>query len=101
LITPWLVSRRIVTSPIAILLAVAFFAWLWGPVASVAAVPGLILFHTIANHFSDLDYVAALLNPDNGHVTLKRRMGPPDLRNILRYASVPVRWLASGLKKAA
>jgi len=101
LITPWLVSRRIVTSPIAILLAVAFFAWLWGPVASVAAVPGLILFHTIARHFSDLEHVAALLNPDNGRATLKRRMGPPNLGNLFNYAAVPVRWLASGLKKAA
>jgi predicted PurR-regulated permease PerM len=101
LVTPWLVSRRIVTSPIAILLAVAFFAWLWGPVASVAAVPGLILFHTIANHFSDLDHVAALLNPDNGRASLKRRMGPPKLDHLLRYASAPVRWLTSGAKKAA
>jgi predicted PurR-regulated permease PerM len=100
-ITPWLVSRRIVTSPIAILLAVAFFAWLWGPLASVAAVPGLILFHTIAKHFSDLDHVSALLNPDNGRALLKRRPGRPNFGTLLRYASTPVRWLTAGIKKAA
>jgi predicted PurR-regulated permease PerM len=51
IITPLLVSRRLVTSPIAILVAVAFFVWLWGPLAAMVAVPGLILFHT-GRHFA-------------------------------------------------
>jgi predicted PurR-regulated permease PerM len=73
IITPLLVSRRLVTSPIAILVAVAFFVWLWGPLAAMVAVPGLILFHTVTRHFSDFNRVAMLLSADDAWRRHERR----------------------------
>jgi predicted PurR-regulated permease PerM len=60
-VTPFLVSRRIAVSAIAIFLALAIFIWLWGPMASILAVPLLILFHAIANHVPSLRPYAILL----------------------------------------
>lgn len=73
IITPLLVSRRLVTSPIAILVAVAFFVWLWGPLAAMVAVPGLILFHTVTRHFSDFHRVAVLLSAEDAWRRHERR----------------------------
>ena len=64
-VTPFLVSRRIAVSAIAIFLALAIFIWLWGPMASILAVPLLILFHAIANHVPSLRPYAILLQAEN------------------------------------
>jgi hypothetical protein len=64
-VTPFLVSRRIAVSAIAIFLALALFIWLWGPMASILAVPLLILFHAIAKHVPSLQPYAILLQAEN------------------------------------
>jgi predicted PurR-regulated permease PerM len=66
-VTPFLVSRRIAVSAIAIFLALAVFIWLWGPMASILAVPLLILFHAIAKHVPSLQPYAILLQSENDH----------------------------------
>ncbi|MBL8699818.1 MAG: AI-2E family transporter [Alphaproteobacteria bacterium] len=40
---PLILGRRVSLSPVAVFLAVAFFAWLWGVVGAIVAVPLLIL----------------------------------------------------------
>jgi predicted PurR-regulated permease PerM len=60
-VTPWLVSRRVAVSSIAIFLTVTFFLWLWGPFAAIVAVPLLILFSAVARHVPGLEPVAVLL----------------------------------------
>ncbi len=61
LVQPWLLSRRIVISPVAIFLTIVTLVWMWGPAAAITAVPGLIFFHTIALHVPGLRPVGILL----------------------------------------
>ncbi len=61
LLQPWLLSRRIIVSPVAIFVMVATLVWMWGVAAAITAVPVLILFHTIAQHVPALRPVARLL----------------------------------------
>jgi predicted PurR-regulated permease PerM len=60
-VTPWLVSRRIAVSSLAIFLTVAMLGWLSGPFAAIVAVPLLILFSAVARHVPGLESFAILL----------------------------------------
>jgi predicted PurR-regulated permease PerM len=64
-VTPWLVSRRVAVSSIAIFLTVTFFLWLWGAFAAIVAVPLLILFSAVARHVPSLEPFAVLLLPEH------------------------------------
>jgi predicted PurR-regulated permease PerM len=48
-ITPTLLGRHLTLNPLAVLLALAFWSWLWGPLGTFLAVPlsmtGLIVLH--------------------------------------------------------
>lgn len=66
-VTPLLVSRRTAVSAIAIFLTIALFVWLWGPAASIVAVPMLILFSAVAKHVPSLRPYAILLLVENGN----------------------------------
>jgi predicted PurR-regulated permease PerM len=50
-ITPTLLGRHLTLNPLAILLALAFWSWLWGPMGTLLAVPltiiGLIALHHV------------------------------------------------------
>ncbi|NQT13554.1 MAG: AI-2E family transporter, partial [Planctomycetes bacterium] len=72
LVQPWVLSRRIVVSPIAIFVTVALLLWMWGPVAAITAVPLLIFFHTIAMHVPSLRPVGLLLATVSGPGTRRR-----------------------------
>jgi predicted PurR-regulated permease PerM len=65
LVTPWLVSRRVAVSSIAIFITVTFFLWLWGAFAAIVAVPMLILFSAVARHVPSLEPFAVLLLPEH------------------------------------
>ncbi|HCW66057.1 MAG TPA: AI-2E family transporter, partial [Thalassospira lucentensis] len=54
LITPALVGNRLRINSIAIILAIAFWGWLWGFVGVLVAVPLLIVTSVIANHVEGL-----------------------------------------------
>ena len=73
-VRPWLLSRRIVISPVAIFLTVATLVWMWGPAASITAVPLLISVHTVALHVPSLRGLAMLLATEDGSV-VKRNAG--------------------------
>lgn len=63
-VTPWLLSRRLEVSSLAVFLAVAALAWLWGPFAAILAVPFLIVFVAVARHVPGLEPWAVLLLAD-------------------------------------
>jgi predicted PurR-regulated permease PerM len=63
-VTPWLLSRRLEVSSLAVFLAVAGLAWLWGPFAAILAVPILIVFVAVARHVPGLEPWAVLLLAD-------------------------------------
>lgn len=73
LVQPWLLSRRIVISPVAIFLTVVALVWMWGPVAAITAVPILISFHTVAIHVPALRPVGLLLASEEGGIALWRK----------------------------
>jgi predicted PurR-regulated permease PerM len=85
LVQPWLLSRRIVISPLAIFLIAAILVWMWGAPAAIAAVPLLIFVHTVSLHVPTLRPVALLLATESGKPESSRR---PRLRVRLRRSDV-------------
>lgn len=61
LITPTIVGRRMTLNPLAIILVVSFWIWIWGPVGGVIALPLLIMFKVICDHTPMLRVVGALI----------------------------------------
>lgn len=49
-ITPTIVGRRITLNPLVVVLALAFWTWIWGPIGAFLAVPLSIIGLVIANH---------------------------------------------------
>jgi len=66
-VQPWLLSRRLVVSPIAIFVTVATLVWMWGAPAAITAVPILILLHTVMLHVPSMRPMAMLLATEDGH----------------------------------
>ncbi|MEA1071422.1 AI-2E family transporter [Sphingomonas sp. LY160] len=46
-ITPMIVGKRLTINPLAILISLSFWAWVWGTTGALLAVPLLIIFKTI------------------------------------------------------
>jgi predicted PurR-regulated permease PerM len=57
-ITPWLLSRKLNITPVAILTAVAFWAWIWGFVGAVIAVPMLVVVKSIADRTGTMAWLS-------------------------------------------
>ena len=47
LVTPMIVGKRLTISPLAILVALSFFSWVWGTTGALLAVPLLIIIKTV------------------------------------------------------
>ncbi|WP_417825006.1 AI-2E family transporter [Thalassospira lucentensis] len=81
LITPALVGNRLRINSIAIILAIAFWGWLWGFVGVLVAVPLLIVTSVIANHVEGLGGLRELLGPhvpgNNGTGLARGKPKPP------------------------
>jgi predicted PurR-regulated permease PerM len=50
IITPTILGRRLTLNPLAVLLALAFWTWLWGPMGAFLAVPLTIVSLVTSNH---------------------------------------------------
>lgn len=61
IITPTIVGPRMTPNPLAIILAVSFWIWIWGPIGGVIALPLLIMFKVICDHTPPLRVVGALI----------------------------------------
>jgi predicted PurR-regulated permease PerM len=53
LITPKIIGMRLTLNPLAVILSLTFWTWLWGPVGAFLSVPFTIIGLVIVNHFSD------------------------------------------------
>lgn len=61
LLTPMIVGRRLEMNAVAILIAVAVGAWLWGVVGALIAVPVLVIIKVISFHVESMDAVGRFL----------------------------------------
>ena len=64
LIEPKLVGTQLNISPVFILISLIFWAWVWGPVGMVLAVPFAAAIHIIAKEFDSLRLLSAMLSDD-------------------------------------
>ena len=56
-ITPTIVGRRITLNPLVVVLALAFWTWMWGPIGAFLAVPLSIMGLVVVSHLFPADEV--------------------------------------------
>jgi predicted PurR-regulated permease PerM len=61
IVTPTIMSRRMTLNPLAIILAVSFWTWIWGPVGALLALPLLIMLKVVCDHTPALRPVGTLI----------------------------------------
>jgi predicted PurR-regulated permease PerM len=62
-VTPMIIGRRLAINTVAILLALALWAWLWGVVGALIAVPLLVALKAFCDHFEELSDWGEFLAP--------------------------------------
>jgi predicted PurR-regulated permease PerM len=60
-ITPYVLSRSLQLSPIAVILAILFWGWLWGIGGGLMAAPLLTIMKIVCDQFPSLHWLSALL----------------------------------------
>ncbi len=86
IVTPTVVGRRLTINPLMILLALSFWAWVWGTTgALLGGLPLLIILRTIFDAAGKPDIAGFLF--EEGHVGPRSRMSPKPGRG----AAEPVR----------
>ena len=61
LVTPWLVGRQLRLNTVVILIAVAFWAWLWSVMGMIMAVPLLVCLRVLCRHIAPLQPLGEFL----------------------------------------
>jgi predicted PurR-regulated permease PerM len=61
LLEPWLYGSRTGVSPIALLVAAAFWTWLWGPIGLLLAIPITVLLVVMGKYIPQLAFIHTLL----------------------------------------
>ncbi|MEO7655022.1 MAG: AI-2E family transporter [Sphingomicrobium sp.] len=83
--TPMVVGEKLEISPLAILVALSFWAWVWGTVGALLAIPLLIIIKTIFSAAGTPDIAGFLFEhgtlthvgePDEQEINERREMGP-------------------------
>ena len=69
---PTLQGRSLSLSPIAIVVALAFWGWVWGIAGGLIAVPLTVAIVIVCEHFESTRWVAVLVSSPQGR-RLKRR----------------------------
>ncbi len=78
-ITPTLVGVRMTVSPLAIILSVAFWTWLWGPAGAIISIPALLILKSICDYTEPLQPIGLLIGdaetfrPLRGRVSAAKR----------------------------
>ncbi len=58
---PWLIGSRTGVSPIALLVAAAFWTWLWGPIGLLLAIPVTVCVVVMGKYIPQLAFLYTLL----------------------------------------
>jgi len=76
-LTPMIVGKRLTISPLAILVSLSFWAWVWGTTGALLAVPLLIIIKTVFSAAGTPDIAGFLFE----HGTLTH-IGEPDEEEV-------------------
>ncbi len=63
IVEPTLLGRRVGLSPLAVLLSLVFWGWVWGPIGMILSVPLTVILKITFEHTERLQWVAILLGP--------------------------------------
>jgi len=61
---PALMGRRVGLSPLAVLFALVFWGWVWGPIGMLLSVPVTVLLKISLEHSKEFSWLAVLLSPN-------------------------------------
>lgn len=76
-VTPLLLGVRLTISPLAVILNLSFWTWIWGPAGAIISVPMLVIVKTVCDHFEFLRSAGLLI----GEVDTVKPMTRPAKRN--------------------
>jgi predicted PurR-regulated permease PerM len=77
MLTPLVMGRRMTLNPLAIVMAVSFWTWIWGPVGGLISLPLLIMFKVACDHTRGLAAVGALIGAPLARPNLVRARADP------------------------
>ncbi|MDP9056050.1 MAG: AI-2E family transporter [Pseudomonadota bacterium] len=63
-VTPSLLGRRFAVSPVAILVSISFFTWVWGAIGAVLATPLLIMMLALGEHLGRPNLIGFLFGEE-------------------------------------
>ncbi|MBT8471257.1 MAG: AI-2E family transporter, partial [Marinicaulis sp.] len=73
-VTPTLIGVRLTISPLAVILNVSFWTWLWGPAGAIISIPVLVIFKTVCDNFESLKPVGLLIGDADTFRPRKRNL---------------------------
>jgi len=89
LLEPALHAQRLGVSRVALVLGLAFWAWLWGPVGLVIATPLTVCLIVLGRHVPELRYIGILIGDDPAlrpHLALYQRLLAGDVTEAAELA---------------
>jgi len=72
ILEPALMGRRVGLSPLAVLLCIIFWGWVWGPIGMILSVPVTVVFKITFEHTEQLKWLAILLGPRRERVAAQK-----------------------------
>jgi len=87
LITPTILGRRLTVNPMLILISLSYWAWIWGTIGALLAVPLLIIIQTIVAAAGKPDIAGFLF--ESGTLTRHPRMAGPAPPPVASTAQTP------------
>lgn len=94
IVTPTVVGKRMTLNPLAVLLAVSFWTWIWGPLGGVLSIPMLIMLKVMCDHASSLRPFASFIG---GPLPRRTRLAAPKTPRTPRPGADARRPLAARL----
>lgn len=72
-ITPMLIGVRLTISPLAVILNISFWTWIWGPAGAIISIPILVIFKTVCDYSETMRPLGLLLGDAETFRPLKGR----------------------------
>lgn len=73
IVTPTLIGVRLTISPLAVILNISFWTWIWGPAGAVNSIPVLVIFKTVCDYSDTLRPLGLMIGDAETFRPAKRR----------------------------